>query len=423
MTDELDPDLARLRAAHARVGSASQRVVAASRARVMAASLQAVNEPSSASIRSRRSRWLPRPLVIALGSGLAVAALAIISLLPGGASERLPGGGDSGLAAAAERSCSAPATSRQASTACLNALGAVAGDWQVPGRGDVLYQRSWWSTSARHMGSGTANGNRRNSDAGSYMITRGAEKEVWVAPNGSGESLQLGEGPPQLPSAADRVAWIADGRPPLELPGSGRATGSEIGLGQARLQWKAGDAPPDLFPVGEIRRPGGERALLRSGDPVKEFATDPVRLRAQVLDFAWRQRIELSGDDRCAKDLHDCTPGVRRNITSNFASVSVALLQYPPATRALRAAVLEMLAAEPGYRAMGAAADPRGRRGIAVLLPGQGADGQNVLLIDPQTARLTAIGASPNDTLGATRWQQLLNLQVERVERVGDRPS
>ncbi|RZL29746.1 MAG: hypothetical protein EOP35_25015, partial [Rubrivivax sp.] len=368
MTDQLDHDLARLRDAHARVAGASPHVVAAARARLLGVSPSSVqssrNAPAARFALGRRS--VRRPLLFACAAGLAVATLAVFTVLPDRAAERLPGGADLGLAAAAERSCSTPATSRSASAACLNALGAVAGDWQVPGHGNVLYQRSWWSTSARHMGPGTEDGHGRDGDPGFYMITRGAEKEVWLAPNGSGESLQLDEGAPQLPSAADRAAWIADGSPPLERPaptqstagtsgaawdaeqraarqppGERRLTGAEISLGQARLRWKAGDAPPDLFPVGEIHGPNGERALLRTGDPVREFSSEPRRLRTQVLDFAWRQRIELSGDARCAKDLHDCLPGVRRNITSNFAYISLALLQYPATTRPLRAAVLQ----------------------------------------------------------------------------------
>lgn len=360
-------------------------------------------------------RWrLPAAGALVLACGI----LAILAALPKEATRRM-GPASVGLAAAAERSCARPAPRHAQSATCLNALGALADAWQVPGTGDVLYLRQWWGTSAMHMGPDGPN-TARPGQPGFYMVRRGAEQELWVRPDGSGESLQHAEGPPTFPSPADREAWQRAGRP--KLPDWGPSSGRDINLDSARHRWGAGEHTADLLPIGAIDEGAGGPVLLDARDPLAGFSTDPQRLAQQVRRFAWRQRIELSGEPRCALDLHDCEPGTRANIFSNEGTIAVALLRYPLTPRALRAAVLRMLAAQPGYRTIGAARDPRGRRGIAILLPRGSNDGQDVLLIDTVGARLIGVGMSADRTLRTTRWTTLLALETRRVPRVGVRP-
>lgn len=410
MTDErLDADLDRLRAAHARIDPPNPPTVAAARHRLLEATRTTRARPH------RRMRWRP---LLATSGGLAVAAVAVVALLPSGASDRLGRATPLGvqLASAAQRECAAPADGAQQSSSCLTALGAVAGDWSPPGTGDVLYQRSWWSTSIRYL-DGDGRPTARPDGPGVWGIARGAEQETWIAPDGSGETLQAGEGEAYLPSDADRAAWKAAGEPPLDKGAAGPVTGSDLtSTDGGRRVWGPGKAADALLGIGETT------GLLRGDDPLVAFSTDPTTLRSQVLDFAWRQRIELAGEPSCAKDLHDCSTATRRNVESAFGTVAVGVLAFPSTTKELRSAILRMLAEERGFETAGTTTDPRGRRGVAVLLPPGTNDGKDVLLIDVASARPIAQGMSRDRSLRTTRWTAMLNLEVSRVAEVGAQP-
>jgi hypothetical protein len=439
-TDELDADLDRLRAAHLRVpdpdpehvrharlavlatipGAATTRTATpqpARRATPVLGNTKAPPPPATTDrVRPRRSRW---GFAGAAGA-LAIAAVATVALLPDGASDTLDRATSVGLAsarAAAERACAAPA-GRGRNDGCLQALSVVAGDWNPPGDGDVLYQRSWRSTSIRYLDR-AGRGTHRRAGAGVWALARGAYVDSWVAPDGSGRTEHLGEGAAYLPSAADRRGWRAAGSP--SLPGllDGRsATGEELSMGApgGGRSWPAGQAGEHLLAIGTTA------GLVDPGDPLEGLSTDPVTLRGQLRELAWRQRVEIAGEPTCAKDLRDCQAPVRRNIDSAFGSIAVGLLAYPATPRALREALLAVLAGMPGYASMGTTTLPDGRSGAAVLLPPGANDGQDVLVLATATARPIAEGASADRTLQSTRWTALHDLRTARVGAVGDRP-
>jgi hypothetical protein len=439
-TDELDADLDRLRSAHLRIPDpdpehvrhARRAVLATVPARAMtrtATPQRARGEadipgeplappppPPSDRVRRRRSRW---GFAGAAGA-LAVAAVVAVALLPDGASDTLDRATPVGLAsarAAAERACADPA-GRDGSDGCLRALSAVAGDWNPSGDGDVLYQRSWRFTSIRYLDRSGGSTPRRTG-AGVWAVARGAYVDTWVAPDGSGRTEHLGEGAAYLPSAVDRSGWQAAGAPSLPGLVDGRgATGEELSMGApgGGVSWPAGQAAEHLLAIGETT------GLVAPGDPLKGLSTDPATLLGQLRDLAWRQRIEIAGEPACARDLHDCAAPVRKNIDSAFGSIAVGLLAYPGAPRALREALLTVLAGMPGYASMGATTLPDGRSGAAILLPPGANDGQDVLVLATGTARPIAEGASADRTLRTTRWAALYDLETARVGAVGDRP-
>lgn len=374
--------------------------------------------PTSGGPTRRAWRWQ----LVALSTAVASALVVVIAALPNEAGRTL-GPASVGLARAAERECARAGRAPARSSRCLSALGAVADAWQVPGHGDVLYVRRWWGTSALYVGQDGRPGARPD-EPGAFMVQRGAEQEVWIRPDASGESLQHGESAPRLASPADRASWVAAGRP--KIASSRPATGDDIamqGPGSARQTWRAGGHAPDLFPVGETDDSEGGPVLVPDGDPLRVFTPNPVVLAKEVRRFAWRQRIELSGERRCSIELTDCSSGTRRRIHENETIVAVGLLRYPLSPQSLRAAVLRMLAGKPGYQVLGMARDPTGRSGVAVQLPTGSAGLHDTLLLDPSSARLIAIGSTSDGTMRTARWSDLLDLETARVERVGERPA
>ncbi len=212
--------------------------------------VRTTERPRSAPASAGRPRRTWRWQLVALSTAVASALVAVIAALPNEAGRTL-GPASVGLARAAERECARVGGTPVRSSRCLSALGAVADAWQVPGRGDVLYVRRWWGTSALYVGRDGRPGARPD-EPGAFMVQRGAEQEVWIRPDASGESLQHGESAPRLASPADRASWIAAGRP--KVASSRPATGDDLamqGPGSARQTWRTGEHAPELFPVGE----------------------------------------------------------------------------------------------------------------------------------------------------------------------------
>lgn len=416
-TDQLDADLDRLRAAHFQIPDPDHDHVQDARRRVLATAPASTRARAPRS-RTRRSRWT----FAGAAGGLAVVAVVAVAVLPNGATDTLDRVAPVGLAAAqaaADRACAGP-TRRAASTdRCLQALSVVAGDWNPPGTGKVLYQRSWHSSSIRFFdaaGKSTAG----PKGPGVWGVARGAYLDSWVTPDGAGRTQQLGEGAAFLPSAADRAGWRAAGSPPLDgLRPNQRATGQELEAGapDGRRDWPAGQAGSHLLNIGETN------GLIDPANPLRGLSTDPATLYDQLRDLAWRQRIEIAGEPTCARDLSDCQAPVRKNIESAFGSIAVGFLTYPSTPRDLRESLLRMLASRPGHRTIGTTTHPDRRTGAAVLLPPGTNDGQDVLVIDTDTARPIGVGMSNDRTLRTTRWIRLLDLDTARVDAVGTRPD
>lgn len=395
--DELD----RLREAHATIPDPEPGSIQTARLRLG----ETYGRPGR---RGRRLRPSPpaarrRGLRLSLAAGLAgAAALVVVALWPGEGPG--PAGPSKALAA---RVCA------QAGPAgpCLDALSDLALADDVLAAGEVFYRRDLWSQSIRYVGpDGRPQASPRG--PGVFGVVRAGDQELWVAPDRSG---RIEFGPPRrpyLPSAADERAWRAAGSPDLE-----RLAGSPD---------RRDDLPPRGFAAGELDEVllggGSLDEALPEGDPLRDLPVEPDALGRALRRVAWFQRVRISGDEPCAPDLRDCSRPTRRNIDSVYGSDITALLRYPFATPELRRALLRVLGDVPGARRLGALRDPAGRRGAAILLPDPVNDGRNVVVFDLSTGRLLADGRAQDGTVATLRWQDVYDLDVAGVGRIGQRP-
>lgn len=396
--DELD----RLRQAHDAVRTPEAPAVDAARRRLR----DTINEATSAAPPARGSGPQRRGLRVAVVAGMAgVAFLVAIALWPGNGSN--PAGPS---AASAARLCvsSGPGPAGP----CLDALGALAAADDVLQRGKVFYRRDLWSQSIMYIG---RDGRPQVSPHGSgvFGIVRAGDQELWVAPDRSGR-MQFG--PPQrpyLPSEADRRAWRAAGSPDLD-----RLAGATD---------PRDDLPPRSFKAGELDAillgDGSLDEALPNGDPLRELPAEPQALARAVRRIGWYQRVRISGEEPCAPDLHDCSIATRRSIDARYGTNITTLLRYPFASPQLRRTLLHLLGAIPGARRLGGLRDPEGRRGAAILIPGDLNDGRNVILFDLATGRLLADGRANDATAATLRWQNVYDLKVGAVDRIGRRPA
>lgn len=159
-------------------------------------------------------------------------------------------------------------------------------------------------------------------------------RQQWIGPDGSGRILQVA-GTPQLPTSADRAAWVADGKPNLA-----DSTGNIDG------KWGR----------------GGLYYLDLSNVP-----TDPAALK------------QLIGQ----RKLEDGPPGDAETFT-----IIGDLLRDSYAPPAVRSALYKVAAHLPGVQLIGATHDQLGRAGTAVGYPSHG--NTQELIIDPQTSALLA---------------------------------
>ena len=397
--DELD----RLREAHAAVREPDAAAVDAGRERLRAAIVAETPVTAPARGGGGRRRRGVRVAAVAGVAGLAV--LIAVALWPSDGST--PAGP---AAASAARLCVASAPGPAGP--CLDALGAVAGAGDVLGSGKVFYRRDLWSQSIMYIG---RDGRPQASPHGPgvFGIVRAGHQELWVAPDRSGRMEFGAPERPYLPSVADTRAWRAAGSPDID-----RLAGAND---------RRDDLPPRAFAAGELDAVllgnGSLNEALPKVDPLGELPIEPEALARELQRIGWYQRVRISGEGPCAPDLHDCSAATRRTIEGRYGSNITTLLRYPFTSPGLRRTLLHLLGTIPGARRLGAMRDPAGRRGAAILIPGEFNDGRNIVLFDLATGRLLADGRADDGSAATLRWQNVYDLAVGAVERIGQRPG
>lgn len=250
--------------------------------------------------RRHRRRW-PVPVPVTVAAGLAAVIFAGVALLPG-------------------REASAPAPASAAIVLQRAAQVATQRPPEpYPGPHQYLYlklQEAWTVWGAQN-GSGFA---YRTIDT----------QQDWVAPNGSGRQRLIYDGPPRFPTARDKAAWLAAGRPIIAVPSLD------------------GTYPPGGYPAGNQVDPAG-------------LPTDPRQLLHAIV-----KRFESGKFDP----------------VKTFLAVSTLL--QDSGSPALRAALYRMVAGLRGVQLLGRQTDPLGRRGVMVGIVGSGV--REELLFDPATS-------------------------------------
>ncbi|HEY6761353.1 MAG TPA: hypothetical protein VI318_17775 [Baekduia sp.] len=401
LDDRLDD---RLRAAHARIPEPAPDVVAAARARLEAA---AWAEETATPPRRRWPRRAPR-LVLA-AAALAVAAAVVVALWPGRAASptnhthlpNLPGAPVD--ASAAERAClAAPSGSAHA---CLTAVAQVAGAQDAVAGGTVFYQRNRWVQASTRLGPpgspGLAHWRSIPGAKRIFMVVREAPEEIWLTAEGGGEIRYGADGPWRPASAWDRRAWRDAGSPDLDRL-----------IGAAQPGW----GPKDQhFGRGEL-----ERVLLTSASLDQVLPShDLLSVVPHTPDAiaAWlRGAVVRQTKGNCQHSTPDACAQMRR---STYAYDITVFLRWPFTPPAQRRALLQVLAAVPGARLLHGQRDLAGRRVATILLPGPGADGEDVIAFDPRTSRLVAQGTRQGDSV---RWTIAYAVRTAAVDRVGERP-
>lgn len=307
----------------------------------------ALAEPASATRRLRWSGGFSLRLGVAVVAAAVIAAVAVSQLLPGSSSgnPRTGTGGDA--------------------TDVLTSLAGVAARQPAvgpPGRGQYQYTDSV----SRTLVVGGAQ--YRRPFAVSYLQSR----QIWIGWNGSGRLAEAASDP-RFPTARDRAAWIADGRPPLPPPGIVNQRFGRNGL--------------MLGPVNEWKLP-----------------TNPARLGTLL-----RERAIEGGPPGPLED---------------FVQVG-ELLRETGAPPALRAALFKVAASIPGVRILGRITDRLGRTGIVVayrsrMPPGMyhGLYGLNELIFAPKTSALldeqTVLGDPKAHTTVIISWTEYIATGVVR---------
>jgi hypothetical protein len=162
------------------------------------------------------------------------------------------------------------------------------------------------------------------------------EREIWIAPDGSGRIREMA-GRPRFLSKAQRAAWIATGSP--KLPPVARATNETFDPGQLRY-FRSADLPTD---PATLRRLIEARKVPGIGGPPGEAET-----------------FELIGEMLRETDLRP----------------------------ALRAAIYEVAAELPGVELLGPVRDPAGRRGVGVAFTDHRRGIRHELIFDPADSAL-----------------------------------
>jgi len=297
------------------------------------------------------------------------------------------------------------------SQASAHQLGALPAAEDVLAGGKVFYQRDRWTQSTMYVGpDGRPSASTRG--RGVFAIVRAGAQELWIAPGRSGRVVYGRAQRPYLPSAADKRAWRAAGRPDIDRLAGGPRHREDL----PTQVFNASQLDNVLLGNGELD------AALPQGAPLRDLPAEPTALARELHRIAWYQRVRISGDTPCAEDLHDCSPATRQNIDSRYGGNLTTLLRYPFASRDLRRTLLNLLEALPGARRIGTLRDPAGRVGAAVVVPESANDGLNVIVFDRTAGRLLADGHSEDGTVARLRWHDVYDLKVGRVSKIGQRP-
>ncbi len=353
----------------------------------------------------RARKHLRKALAAGVAAGLAL--VTALALLPGDDQRRAarsplaPLGGPE--PASARAACARPGSAG----VCLHAVSQVAGLAQLPGRGDVLYERgSYVPLSFRIDDQPSGPGNHRQVRRAQtpFYVIRRATEERWVAPDGT-VRLSSGAGGPARPAtAADAAAWKAAGAPDLE-----------------RLIPQGDVAQPlaHLTDPDEMLGANGLSDQLPDDDPLAELPRDTAQLAARLHEMAWKGRID-SGDD-CPLDLEGCSSSQRTLVQQTQTGFIATLLGYPATPADLRAALIRVLAATAGSRSAGLLRAPDGSRVAAVrLAPEHAPDGLDIIAFDPDTGALRGQAQTGVDRV--VRWLRTNADVRSRVPAVGERP-
>ncbi len=359
---------------------------------------------------SRRPTRPRRGALAVIVTGTAAAGIVVLALLAGS-------GGVSGPPSA-NAACASPGPAR----ACGVALRDVAGAWDVPGSGDVLYQRGSWAVTqfivtatpaddASIAGVPAPNNEIRLAAAKQpFAVARIATEQWWIAPDASGRMSHSPSAEITVPTSRDRAAWQAAGRPDLEqlIPSASAerplSTDFAAGGGDERLLGANG-----LYDV-----------LPHDGDPLAGIPRQPSALAAWLQERSWQRRGKSQAG--CDGNGDGCSFAIRRLIDDTIISDIETLLAYPATPPALRASLVSVLTERSGTRSLGLIRDLRGRQVAAVTL-GAGmhdGDGSDVIAFDPTSGELRAIGNTADG--GDVRWTRTYAIVSQRVGDVGDTP-
>jgi hypothetical protein len=208
-----------------------------------------------------------------------------------------------------------------------------------PGPGQYAYTRSRTAYITTTVGltaakNGPGGSGREPGAAWSVLVP--SEREIWIAPDGSGRIREVG-GRPRFLSDAQRAAWVAAGSP--ALPPVGRASDETFAPHQLRY-FHSASLPTD---PKELRRLIEARKVPGIGGPPGEAET-----------------FELIGEMLRETDLRP----------------------------ALRAAIYEVCAELPGIELLGPVRDPAGREGTGVAFTDRSRGIRHELIFDPADSAL-----------------------------------
>ncbi len=340
----------------------------------------------------RARKHLRKALVAGAAAGVAlVAALAL-----------WPSGDGRGPARPAILRGPEPASARQACARpgpagrCLRAVSLVAGLSDLPGSGDVLYERGSYIPLAfviDDKAGGPGNHLRVRSAHTPIHVGRHAVEENWLAPDGTLRMSHEDGGRVRFDSPEDAQAWRDAGRPDLErlIPPAGP---------ERPLSQDTDDAAAQLLGAN-----GLHEQLPPDGDPLARLPREPAAL---------------------AQELRRMAIGSRRTeqeplITQTVSGFVSTLLDYPASPADLRAALIKVLADMPGSTSLGLITMPGGARVAAIRLDGDHVDdAQDIIAFDPDTGALRGRATTGDD--GVVRWQRTMNDTRARVARLGERP-
>jgi hypothetical protein len=181
---------------------------------------------------------------------------------------------------------------------------------------------------------GPGGGAREPAPVWSVLVPR--EREIWIAPDGSGR-IRESAGRPRFLSDAQRAAWVAAGSP--QLPPLARATN-------------------ETFAASELH-------YFRSA----HLPTDPKALRGLI-------------EARKIPGIHE-PPGE----ADTFEAIG-EMLRETDLRPALRAAIYEVAAELPGVELLGEVRDPAGRRGVGVAFTDRRRGNRHELIFDPANSAL-----------------------------------
>lgn len=191
------------------------------------------------------------------------------------------------------------------------------------------------------------------SRADHYKVDSRQGSEAWTERNGKGRSTHIEYADVPL-TAQDRKKWEAAGSPKwVRIPDPDGAA-DEVFLDMSEA---SAGGPPHWMPADD-------QYYGMTPQRIAALPTEPKALENALLD--------LNGDWHAYAPDGDKEPmrALRgRERIRALTDVAGTLLSTAPSPPAVRAAAFRMLAAQPGVKAEGKAADPMGRTGAVVSLP------------------------------------------------------